>query len=163
MLRALLESCSGLKVSALQLTRSLSNHFTYWAGGESGHPRYPRAAARGAEPGVAALRHPLPEAGRADGRCQRRRDRQAQARVRLIHDLKHHDAPPRPLLRLGHARPLLAIRRHAQPGRAARRYSDHPIFEKLLTARRPRRILEVGTLFGASVVHMARIAQRLDL
>lgn len=46
MLRALLESCNGLKVSALQLTRYLSNHFVYWSGGESGHPRYPRALLR---------------------------------------------------------------------------------------------------------------------
>jgi Protein of unknown function (DUF707) len=46
MLRALLESCNGLKVSALQLTRYLSNHFVYWSGGESGHPRYPRALTR---------------------------------------------------------------------------------------------------------------------
>jgi len=42
-------------------------------------------------------------------------------------------------------------------------YSDHPIFERLITELRPRRIAEVGTLFGASAVHMARIVQRLDL
>jgi SAM-dependent methyltransferase len=49
------------------------------------------------------------------------------------------------------------------PGGPQGWYSDHPIFEKLLAARRPKRIAEVGTLFGASSVHMARIAQRLDL
>ena len=49
------------------------------------------------------------------------------------------------------------------PGGLTGWYSDHPIFERLLTELRPRRIAEVGTLFGASAVHMARIAQRLDL
>jgi hypothetical protein len=46
MLKALLKSCNGLKLSALQLTRYLGNHFNYWAGGESGHRRYPRALLR---------------------------------------------------------------------------------------------------------------------
>jgi len=46
MLRALLTSCNGLKTSALQLTRYLGNHFNYWAGGEMGHSRYPRALLR---------------------------------------------------------------------------------------------------------------------
>jgi hypothetical protein len=41
-----LASCNGLKISALVLTRYLSNHFTYWSGGDSGHPRYPRALLR---------------------------------------------------------------------------------------------------------------------
>ena len=36
MLKALLNSCNGLQVSALMLTRYLSNHFHYWAGGEMG-------------------------------------------------------------------------------------------------------------------------------
>jgi hypothetical protein len=40
MLRAL------LKVSALQLTRYLSNQLSYWAGGDNGRPRYPRALLR---------------------------------------------------------------------------------------------------------------------
>ena len=42
----MLESCNGLKTSALMLTRYLSNHFNYWAGGEMGHSRYPRALLR---------------------------------------------------------------------------------------------------------------------
>lgn len=46
MLKALLASCNGLKISALQLTRYLGNHFNYWAGGEFGHSRYPRALLR---------------------------------------------------------------------------------------------------------------------
>lgn len=46
MLRALMTSCGGLKASALMVTRYLSNHFHYWAGGEMGHSRYPRALLR---------------------------------------------------------------------------------------------------------------------
>lgn len=45
-LRALMTSCNGKKISALTLTRYLSNHFTYWAGGEMGHARYPRGILR---------------------------------------------------------------------------------------------------------------------
>ena len=45
-LKALLSSCNGLAVSPLMLTRYLSNHFNYWAGGEMGHARYPRALIR---------------------------------------------------------------------------------------------------------------------
>jgi hypothetical protein len=45
-LKALLTSCNGLKVSPLMLTRYLSNHFHYWAGGEMGHSRYPRGLIR---------------------------------------------------------------------------------------------------------------------
>lgn len=45
-LKALLASCNGLKLSALQLTRYLGNHFNYWAGGEMGSSRYPRALLR---------------------------------------------------------------------------------------------------------------------
>ncbi len=46
MLRALLTSCNGLQVSALHLTRYLGNHLTYWMGGSSGRPRYPRGLLR---------------------------------------------------------------------------------------------------------------------
>lgn len=46
MLRNLMQSCNGKQMSALQLTRYLSNHFQYWAGGEMGHVRYPRAILR---------------------------------------------------------------------------------------------------------------------
>lgn len=45
MLRALLESTNGLKISAFGLTRYLSNHFSYWTG-EGGYARYPRALLR---------------------------------------------------------------------------------------------------------------------
>jgi Protein of unknown function (DUF707) len=46
MLRVLHESTQGLKLSALQLTRYLSNQLLYWQGGETGRPRYPRALLR---------------------------------------------------------------------------------------------------------------------
>jgi hypothetical protein len=46
LLKALLASCNGLSASALTLTRYLSNHFHYWAGGEMGHSRYPRELVR---------------------------------------------------------------------------------------------------------------------
>jgi hypothetical protein len=46
LLKALLASCNGLKLSALQLTRYLSNHLDYWIGGEMGASRYPRSLLR---------------------------------------------------------------------------------------------------------------------
>jgi hypothetical protein len=46
MLKALMASTNGLKASALAVTRYLGNHFNYWAGGEMGHSRYPRALLR---------------------------------------------------------------------------------------------------------------------
>jgi hypothetical protein len=46
MLQALIASCNGMRLSALQLTRYLGNHFNYWAGGEFGQARYPRSALR---------------------------------------------------------------------------------------------------------------------
>jgi len=46
MLQAMISSCNGMKLSALQLTRYLGNHFNYWAGGEFGHSRYPRSVLR---------------------------------------------------------------------------------------------------------------------
>ena len=45
-LKALLASCNGLAMSALQLTRYLGNHFNYWIGGEMGQSRYPRGLLR---------------------------------------------------------------------------------------------------------------------
>jgi hypothetical protein len=46
LLGTLLESLQSLPVSPLLLTRYLSNHFHYWAGGEMGHSRYPRGLLR---------------------------------------------------------------------------------------------------------------------
>ncbi len=45
-LKNVIQSCNGLQLSALQLTRYLGNHFNYWAGGEFGQVRYPRAMLR---------------------------------------------------------------------------------------------------------------------
>ena len=45
MLKHLIQSCNGLQMSAVQLTRYLSNHFTYWSGA-AGPVRYPRAMLR---------------------------------------------------------------------------------------------------------------------
>lgn len=45
-LKHIIHSCNGLQLSALQLTRYLGNHFNYWAGGEYGAARYPRAMLR---------------------------------------------------------------------------------------------------------------------
>lgn len=45
MLKHLIQSCNGLQMNALQLTRYLSNHFNYWSG-EAGPIRYPRAMLR---------------------------------------------------------------------------------------------------------------------
>ena len=72
MLKHLIQSCNGLQMSALQLTRYLSNHFTYWSG-DAGPVRYPRAMLRIVL--NQALRHcgirfpnpPEPEATDADG------------------------------------------------------------------------------------------------
>lgn len=46
LLKALLVSCNGLSMSALQLTRYLGNHLHYWMGGEMGAARYPRSLLR---------------------------------------------------------------------------------------------------------------------
>ncbi|HKW84932.1 MAG TPA: DUF707 domain-containing protein [Burkholderiaceae bacterium] len=62
-LRNLIKSCNGLQLSALQLTRYLSNHFNYWAGGEFGQSRYPRAILRivlNRALGHAGIRFPKP-------------------------------------------------------------------------------------------------------
>ena len=46
LLQALITSCNGLRMSALQLTHYLGNHLNYWAGGEARPSRYPRAVLR---------------------------------------------------------------------------------------------------------------------
>ncbi len=45
MLKAVIGSCNGLPISALQLTRYLANHVNYWSGAVGGM-RYPRALLR---------------------------------------------------------------------------------------------------------------------
>jgi hypothetical protein len=39
-------------------------------------------------------------------------------------------------------------------------YSDHPIFEQLISSRRPERLLEVGSLFGGSAIHMGKLLKQ---
>ena len=38
-------------------------------------------------------------------------------------------------------------------------YSDHPVFEELIRTRRPKRLVEVGSLLGASAIHIATMLQ----
>lgn len=45
-LKVLLASCNGMKVTPIALARYLSNHLQYWTGGEMGHVRYPRELIR---------------------------------------------------------------------------------------------------------------------
>ena len=40
--------------------------------------------------------------------------------------------------------------------------SNHPWFEEIVAQLKPRAILEVGTWKGASAIHMARLARKLD-
>ncbi len=42
-------------------------------------------------------------------------------------------------------------------------YSDHPVFEELVTRRRPRRIVEVGSLFGGSAIHIGHLLQKHEI
>lgn len=42
-------------------------------------------------------------------------------------------------------------------------YSDHPVFENLISTRRPRRLVEVGSLFGGSAIHIGNLMARYDV
>ena len=42
-------------------------------------------------------------------------------------------------------------------------YSDHPVFEHLIRTRRPKRLVEVGSLFGASAIHIAGLLDKADV
>ena len=42
-------------------------------------------------------------------------------------------------------------------------YSDHPVFEHLISTKRPKRLVEVGSLFGGSAVHIAKLLEKHDL
>ncbi|WP_374432114.1 class I SAM-dependent methyltransferase [Ideonella dechloratans] len=39
-------------------------------------------------------------------------------------------------------------------------YSDHPVFEQLIVERRPRQLLEVGSLFGGSAIHIGQLVKK---
>jgi hypothetical protein len=45
-LKAVIESCDGLPISALQLTHYLGNHFNYWVDGAYSRTSYPRGLLR---------------------------------------------------------------------------------------------------------------------
>lgn len=53
--------------------------------------------------------------------------------------------------------PYTALPSHQSADGLVGWYSDHPIFRKVISERRPRRIAEVGTLFGASAIHCAKL------
>jgi hypothetical protein len=40
---------------------------------------------------------------------------------------------------------------------------DHPIFQRILEVRKPTKIIEIGTLYGASAIHMAKLAKGMGL
>jgi SAM-dependent methyltransferase len=42
-------------------------------------------------------------------------------------------------------------------------YSDHPLFEELVRQRRPRRVVEVGSLFGGSAIHIGQLLRQHDI
>jgi SAM-dependent methyltransferase len=63
----------------------------------------------------------------------------------------------------GHHDPYRMFAGTPTPGKLVGWYSDHPVFGKLLRRLRPARIAEVGSMLGASAIHMARIAHELDL
>jgi predicted O-methyltransferase YrrM len=41
-------------------------------------------------------------------------------------------------------------------------YSDHPVFEQMISILKPKLILDVGSLWGASSVRMARLAREIS-
>jgi hypothetical protein len=49
-----------------------------------------------------------------------------------------------------------------QPSEPPRKgwYSDHPVFEQLITQYRPRRLVEIGSLFGGSAVHIGNLLRK---
>jgi Methyltransferase domain len=40
---------------------------------------------------------------------------------------------------------------------------DHPIFQRIFELLKPSKIIEIGTLYGASAIHMAKLAKRMGL
>ena len=53
-------------------------------------------------------------------------------------------------------------RRPSEPPRQGW-YSDHPLFEHLIKTRRPRRLVEVGSLFGGSAMHIGKLLLEHDI
>jgi hypothetical protein len=42
-------------------------------------------------------------------------------------------------------------------------YYDHPIFQQIFSMLKPTKIIEVGSLYGASAIHMAKLAKSMGL
>jgi len=42
-------------------------------------------------------------------------------------------------------------------------YYDHPIFRQIISQLKPTRIIEVGSLYGASAIHMAKLTKEFGL
>jgi SAM-dependent methyltransferase len=42
-------------------------------------------------------------------------------------------------------------------------YYDHPIFQQIISQLKPTKIIEVGSLYGASAIHMAKLTKELGL
>jgi cephalosporin hydroxylase len=40
---------------------------------------------------------------------------------------------------------------------------DHPIFQRIFEVQKPTKIIEIGTLYGVSAIHMAKLAKEMGL
>lgn len=63
----------------------------------------------------------------------------------------------------GECDPYTRFPANPSPGGLSGWYSDHPIFEQLIRTRRPKRLVEIGSLFGASAVHIAQLLEKYDI
>jgi SAM-dependent methyltransferase len=59
--------------------------------------------------------------------------------------------------------PFITLPSYEAPDGVVGWYSDHPIFRKVISEQRPRRIVEVGTLFGASAIHCAKLLREFAI
>ncbi len=59
--------------------------------------------------------------------------------------------------------PFAQLPKRLSPGGPGGWYSDHPVFEQLIKARRPKRLLEIGSLLGASAIHIATHLKTLGI
>lgn len=60
----------------------------------------------------------------------------------------------------GNTNPYDRLPRLVSPRGTEGWYSDHPVFEELIRDRRPRRLAEVGSLRGASAIHIAEMLRK---
>lgn len=59
--------------------------------------------------------------------------------------------------------PFAKLPKRLSPGGPGGWYSDHPVFEQLIKARRPKRLVEIGSLLGASAIHIATQLKTLGI